>query len=76
MVITKHIQSSYALFLLIVLAFVLFNSMLPGITYYAVIFCVLVFLSKDARAKFDRNALLTYRRQVRQALDSIKLKKD
>ena len=58
MVITKHIQSSYALFLLIVLAFVLFNSMLPGITYYAVIFCVLVFLSKDARAKFDRNALL------------------
>lgn len=60
MILTKHIQSSYALFLLIVLAFVLYNSMLPGITYYAVIFCILVLFSKEARAKFDRNALLIF----------------
>ena len=60
MVITKYIRSSYALFLLICLAFVLFNSMLPGITYYTVIFCVFVILSKDAIAKFDKNALLAF----------------
>lgn len=60
MIITKHIQSSYALFLLAVLALVLYNSMLPGITYYAVIFCILVFLAKDARVKFDKNALLIF----------------
>lgn len=34
--------------------------MLPGITYYAVIFCILVILSKDARAKFDKNAFLAF----------------
>lgn len=34
--------------------------MLPGITYYAVIFCVLVIMSKDARVKFDKNAVLIF----------------
>lgn len=34
--------------------------MLPGITYYAVIFCILVFLSKDARVKYDKNTLLIF----------------
>ena len=60
MTINKHIQSAYALFLLLFLAYVLYNSMLPGITYYAVIFCMLVVLSKDARVKFDKNALLIF----------------
>lgn len=60
MIITKHIQSLYALFLLMFLAFVLYNSLLPGITYYTVVFCILVILSKDARAKFDKNALLVF----------------
>lgn len=60
MIISKHIQSSYALFLLISLAFVLYNSMLPGITYYTVIFCILVVFAKDARAKFDKNAFLAF----------------
>lgn len=60
MIVSKHIQGFYALFLLISLAFVLYNSMLPGITYYTVIFCVLVILTKDARAKFDKNALLAF----------------
>ena len=57
---TKHIQSPYALFLLVLLAYVLYHSTLPGITYYVVIFCVLVLFSKDAITKFDKNALLAF----------------
>lgn len=57
---TKHIQSPYALFLLVLLAYVLYHSTLPGITYYAVGFCIFVILSKDAITKFDKNALLAF----------------
>lgn len=55
MKINKNIQSKYAIYLLAFLAFVLYNSMLPGITYYAVIFSVLVFLSAETNKYRDKN---------------------